>query len=229
MKVKLHSSVMLSDFEQRIYNEYLRTSRTAAGKPYKLRKNFDDVDPTTTVYLKRIARILHKFANISPHEFFQAPYTVYGSDEYFDLKFFTSPRALKTYTIFMQQEVDANPDTAKIMQRVLTSLQFIKEFCTTQNCTLMQYTAHTTGDLPTFIMHLKERKLSTYVMLEIPNLLNTLKQQDPEVMKFMFGDNFYNNLNLYKTRYFASTSCKTLVREGLKKIEKTVVSGHTSS
>ena len=100
-KVALHWRVMLNDFEKRIYNEYLKSSRVAAGQPYKLRKNFDDIDPTSELYVKRVARVLNKFTNMSMQDFFRAPHVVYGSGERFDLKFFTSPRALKTYTLYM--------------------------------------------------------------------------------------------------------------------------------
>ena len=215
---------MLNDFEKRIYNEYLRSSRVAAGQPYRLRKNFDDVDPSTELYVKRVSRVLNKFTNMSMQDFFRAPYVVYGAGERFDLKFFTSPRALKTYTLYIQQEVDADPDSGVVMQRVMNSLQFLKEFCVTHQITPEAYAAHQTNSMPTFLVHLKERKISTYVMLELPNTCAHLKKIEADVLKFMFGEKFYVNLNIYKTRYFASKSCKMLVREGLKKIQNAVVS-----
>jgi hypothetical protein len=110
------------------------------------------------------------------------------------------------------------------MQRVMNSLLFMKEFCTTHQITPDAYATHQTNDLPTFLVHLKERKISTYVMLELPQTIAQLKKVDADVVKFMFGENFYKNLNIYKTRYFASKSCKMLVREGLKKIQNAVVS-----
>ena len=61
-------------------------------------------------------------------------------------------------------------------------------------------------------------------MLELPNTCANLKKIEADVLKFMFGEKFYVNLNIYKTRYFASKSCKMLVREGLKKIQNAVVS-----
>lgn len=219
---------MLSSFEQRIYNEHLRSSRSAAGKPYKLRKDFNDIDATTEVYLKRISRILLKFTNISIVDYFHAPYDVYGKDEFFDLKFYTSPRALKAYSIYMQRESGADPDSDVILQRVLASLQHLKEFCTQHQLTFEQYVQHKTGDLPTFVVHLKERKLSTYIMIELTGTLSLIKQQDGDVMRFMFGEKFYENLNTYKARLLSSKKCKLLIRAGLNKIEKSVVSAHTS-
>lgn len=220
---------MLSSLEQRIYNEHLKSSRSAANKPYKLRRDFSDIDSTTEVYLKRISKILLKFTNISIVDYFHAPYAVYGTDEFFDLKFFTSPRALKAYSIYMQRESSADPDSDTILQRVVNSLHAVKEYCMQHKVTPAEYVSHTTGDLPVFVVHLKERKLSTYIMLELAGALALLKQQSSDVMRFMFGERFYENLNLYKSRLMSSKKCKSLIRAGLMKIEKSVVSARACS
>lgn len=209
---------MLTNSEQRIYNEYLRASRVAAGKPYKLRKNFDDLDASSELFAKRITRLLNKFQHIMPADFFAAPHNVYGSDEYFDLKFFTTQRALKAYAVYMQQEINADPDATHILQRVVDSLKRLKPFFADHQLNMDSYAQHTTNSLPTFVVHLKERKLSPYVMQEVPRADAVIRAQDAEVMRFMFGNDFFANLNVYRTRYLASTKCKQLVREGIKKI-----------
>jgi hypothetical protein len=209
---------MLSDYEKHIYNVFLRTTRTAAGKPYKLRKVFDDVDPSTTLYVQRIGRILNKFKHISAEDFFTAPFKLYGADEYYDLKFFASQRALKSYTTYIKQEVDADPDSVAILQRVANSLKHIKDFMIHQRLDVASYAQHMTNNLPSFVLHLKERMLSPYVMQEIPHADVILRSQDADVMRFMFGDNFFENLNIYRTRYLASSQCKQLVRAGIRKI-----------
>lgn len=218
MKVELQSRVMLNNHEQRIYNEYLRATRTAAGKPYKLRKNFDDIDASSVLYVQRIARVLNKFHHISMADFFAAPHQVYGSGEYFDLKFFASQRALKTYTTYMQQQINADPDAPQVLQRVMESLRSLKEFFAQHHLCMESYAQHVTNNLPTFVLHLKERKLSPYVMQEIPQATSIIRAQDAEVLRFMFGDGFFEDLNAYRTRYLASQQCKVLVRAGIKKI-----------
>lgn len=214
---------MLTKFEQNIYNEHLKISRTAQNKPYKFRKSFDDIDATKTLYIQKIARILNKFTNISPRDFFFAPYSVYGSEENFDLKFYTTQRALKVYTMYMNQEVDTDPDSINILTRVGDSLRAIKLFLDTEKISIDDYILHTTNNFPTFIQHLKERKLSIYIAQELPSAIQIIKQQDPDVMKFMFGENFYNNLNVYRSRYLNSIKCKALIKEGLKRLGKHIV------
>lgn len=212
---------MLTELEQRIYNEYLQVSRSARNLPYRLRKDFSNLDSTKTLFVKRIARILLKFPNIHIRDFFSAPYEVYENDEFFDLKFYTTQRALKVYTIFMSREVDTDPDSYPMLQRVSEALKELKIFINQNNLTAEEYILHTTNNFPTFIQHLKERKLVVYILQELPEAISIIKRQDPEVIKFMFGDKFFNNLDLYRTRYLVSNKCKALVKEGLKRIFNT--------
>lgn len=209
---------MLNDFEQRVYNEHLKATRTAAGKPYKLRKDFSDIDPSVELYAQRIARLLRKFSHISHTDYFQAPFAVYGGDEHFDLKYYTSPRAMKAYTLYMQQEVNTDPDAPHVLQRVLTGLQHLSNFCKANSMSIDVYPAHMTNSMPTFLVHLKERKITPHIVVELHNTLAILRQQDPEIIRFMFGDKFYDNINVYKNKYLASKTCKALVRAGINKI-----------
>lgn len=220
---------MLSNYEQHVYNQYLQATRSAGGKPYKLRKNFDDLDASSVLFTQRIARVLSKFQHVSPADFFAAPFQVYDAGEYFDLKFFASQRALKAYTLYMQQEVDANPDSPQILQRVVDSLKHLKDFFAQHQLDAAAYAQHITNNMPSFILHLKERVLSSYVLQEIPRAHAIIREQDADVMRFMFGDNFFDNLNVYRTRYLASVKCKALVRAGVKKISFTTCTSSTIS
>lgn len=211
---------MLTDHEQQIYNEHLRTSRVSAGKPYKLRKDFSDIDPSIELYVKRVGRLLHKFKHISTTDYFEAPYKVYGDDNRFDLKFYTSPRALKAYTLYMQQEVCTDPDTPAVLQRVAKALQYLSNFCKSHQIHVDDYAQHTTNNFPTFLMHLKERKLTPHIMIELHNTLSIIRCQEKDIMTFMFGENFYDNINTYKTKYLLSTTCKALVRAGINIIKQ---------
>ena len=57
---------------------------------------------TVILYVKRIAGFLERHPNVDLEEFFDAPYKVYPNGEYFDLKFFTTPKAVAVYK--MNQE-----------------------------------------------------------------------------------------------------------------------------
>lgn len=220
MKVVLQLHAMLNDLEQRIYNEHLKSSRTAAGKPYKLRKDFSDIDPSIELYVQRVSRLLHKFSHISVVDYFQAPYAVYGNGERFDLKYYTSPRAMKAYTLYMQQEVSTDPDALHVLQRVARALQHLSDCCKAHSIHTDEYPLLMTNSMPTFLIHLKERKITPHILVELHNTLAILRQQEPEIIRFMFGDKFYDNLNVYKNKYLASKTCKALVRAGINKINK---------
>lgn len=213
---------MLNELEQRIYNEHLKSYRTAAGKPYKFRKDFSEIDPSIELHVKRVARLLHKFPHISLVDYFQAPYTVYDSGDRFDLKYYTSPRAMKAYTLYMQQEVNTDPDAPHVLQRISNALQHLSDFCKSHKITTDVYPSHITNSMPTFLLHLKERKITPHILVELHNTLPILRQQDPEIIRFMFGESFYNNINVYKNKYLASKTCKALVRAGVQKINKII-------
>ena len=209
---------MLSDFEQRIYNEYLKTSRQAKNQPYRLRKNFDDIPSDVLVYLKRISNILRKFPSIHVNDYFKAPYSIYGAEEYFDLKYFTSQKAIRAYTLYVQKEPDFDPDSEDMLLKVLDSLKFLKDFLSANNISLQQYPSHMTNEMKSFILHWKERKIHPYVLIELPNALYYIRHEDQELLKFMFGENVYENIQLYTNRYFSSKKLKVLIKQGLKKL-----------
>lgn len=210
---------MLNEFEQLIYNTHLRVTRRASNKPYKIRKNFDVIDATTTLYTQRVARILNKFKHIDINDYFQAPYKLYDGDEYFDMKFFASPRAMKAYTLMLQQDLNTDPDSDDIIQRVIKSLHHIKDFCVNNNTDINTYVDHTTDGMNTFLLHIKQRQVHWYVAVEMPKAMSIIRQQDPDVMKFMFGDQVFNNIQTYVNRFLGSQRCKAVVRQGLQKIQ----------
>lgn len=210
---------MLSNFEQRVYNEYLRVTRSAVNKPFRQRKNFQDLDSSKELYVTKIARLLQKFANIRVYDFFYAPYAIYGVEDSFDLQFYASQRAIKTYTLFMQQEPEMDPDSDIVISRISDSLFFVRDFCLSSNINIDEYVSHKTNNFPSFLLHLKERTLSYYIMMELTGAVNIIRMLPADEIKFMFGDNFFANLSVYRSRYYNSTICKTMVKEGLCKIQ----------
>ena len=211
---------MLTDFEKFLYNEHLKISRISKGQLFKFRQDFSKIEPDKVVYLKRISSLITRLPNIKPSDYFKAPYELYGIDEYFDLKFFTTQKALKTYSIFVKNQVNQDPDSNDILQKVVDSLKFLKSFLLENNLSLEDYITHKTNNLPTFLLHLKNRSIMLYTLLDLPQVEAELKVQDRDVIKFMFDDQFYTNINVYRVKFLNSKKCKVLVREGIKKIKK---------
>ena len=120
----------------------------------------------------------------------------------------------------MKQESITSPDEEHILIRVTESLKYINNFCKQNNLCVDDYDQHLTNNTPSFLLHLKERTLSFYVLLEMPKVLNAFKKHDNEVLKFMFGKEIFADLSNYKKKYYSSKTCKDLVRAGIAKIRK---------
>ena len=105
---------MCTDFEKTLYNEHLKESRRIKNLPYKKRKNFEKINETTKLCLKKLALFFINNKDVFPSNFFRAPYSIYSEDEFFDLKFYTSQKAIKVYKIFMEskKEVDSKEGSA---------------------------------------------------------------------------------------------------------------------
>jgi hypothetical protein len=90
-----------------LYNEHLKESKRAKNQPYMLRKNFDKISTTVELSLKKLSAFFEKHKEINPSEFFRAPYKIYSTEEYFDIKFYTTQKAITVYKIF-KQSIDTN-------------------------------------------------------------------------------------------------------------------------
>ena len=92
----------MTDNEKDIYNKYLRISRTAKNKPYKLRLNFDGFENEENyTHIKKLQLFFEKYSHVKIEDFFNAPYIVYPkTDQIFDLKFYCSYNATKVYSLY---------------------------------------------------------------------------------------------------------------------------------
>lgn len=95
--------LLITDFEKHLYNTFLKTARSSANKPYRLRKDFSNLDDLSVAYLKRLSTFFKNHAEICAEEFFSAPYKLYKDEAYYDLKYFTSLKAIKAYNILSQK------------------------------------------------------------------------------------------------------------------------------
>ena len=96
---------MCTDFEKRIYNEFLKESRKAKNLPYKQRKNFTKINDTMKLCLNKLSNFFINNKEVNITDFFKAPYHVYPEGETFDLKFFVSPKARGVYKIFTKSSM----------------------------------------------------------------------------------------------------------------------------
>jgi len=127
---------MITEKEKSIYNRYLYASRKVKNKPVKLRQNFDKINDTDVVALKKLNLLLSKYKHINYSDFFIAPYKIYGADNYFDLTFFNTRKAIKCYSLFCKEKQVQDPDGEESINTLKGCLKFIFNFCSDNQITL---------------------------------------------------------------------------------------------
>lgn len=216
------TSQAITPSEQQIYNKFHAVTRTCMDKPFKLRKDFTDFPekfPEKIFYLKKLSLFFKRFQHISPDEFFKAPFDIYPDDNNFDLKFYTSQRALKVYTMYIQKREMKSPDSDDQLVNIKKSLEYILKFCNLNKIKIHEYTHHVTGNIPTFVQHMKECNVSVYVMFGFPDFEPILMAADKDHVKFMIGD-ILMSLPKYRTLFASSSLAKKFVKSGIGRIKE---------
>ena len=204
-----------------IYNAYLATSRGAMNQPWRPRQNFDDFDKTPDGFIcKRLELFFKKFPQISPREFFRAPYEVYKDETHFPLNFYTTQKAIAVYTALQKQKKEESPDSENQIADIKKSLKYIATRCFERKITLEQYCSVKTGYAYQSFIDFAEKHINIYVMIKLPffdTQLNSFNLQDKE----LYLKDSFNNIAKYKMRLNASARAKSLIDEGLRIISNT--------
>jgi hypothetical protein len=91
-------------------------------------------------------------------------------------------------------------------------------FCLKNRIPLESYLNHRTGNMPTWMQHYREHHVNPYVLFELGDL-NTFRTLDEDERVIWSGD-FFERIDVYKTRYYNSEKTKHLVKEAVKKIKE---------
>lgn len=210
---------MITDFEKQIYNKYLAISRIKQNKPFRIRKDFSGFEETEHYfYIKRLSHFFNRFNHINLDQFFEAPYHIY-EDKWFDLKFYTSQRALKVYTMHLQKTKLNPPDSDEQLYGIRKSLEYIIHFCDRENIPVDNYTTHVTNNLPTCLLHLKQCKVTIYTLLGFDQFEKILKTVERDRLEFMLGD-LFTSLSSFRNKFMKSSLAKKLCRAGIDKIRQ---------
>jgi hypothetical protein len=209
---------------EKIYNTFLRISRSRQGKPFKYRKNFTDFE-TDKNYLPvvRLKGFFTRNSQIKIEDFFLAPYIVFEkeTDAFYDLNFYNSLQAIKVYSIYnrkiMQEDVDHEFQLKKIQEGII----FIKNFCLNKNITLANYLNYKTDKINDFLIHLRDKQILIYNVLPLKNFDTIIRTYDFELLSFILGD-LASRISFYRTKFLSSSKAKHLSSEGLKKIDKII-------
>lgn len=206
--------------EQSIYNTHLAVSRQAKGKPFKLRRDFSKIDATKSLATTKIEKLLSKYPHIAPNDFFKAPYELYEDTDYFDLAFYTTPAAIKAYTLFKRKQQLASADNEDTIKRVQESMMFVYRYCKSNDLTLDEYPNHIEGTMPAPLVHLKHNHITFYTLHGL-NIYESLKVIDNELLEFFIPD-FWSLFQSSKTKYLSSKKQKTIVNKSKKLLTLTL-------
>ena len=95
----------MTDFEKKIYNCWLATTRSRTNQPFKIRKKWDDFENRPEyLHVKKLAKLFKVYHNIKIDEWFQAPYEMYPEKVQYDLKYYTLMRNYNTYRLYKQKK-----------------------------------------------------------------------------------------------------------------------------
>lgn len=209
---------MIEERQKRIYNSFLRATRLAKNKPFTQRQDFSKISPTIEVALRKLDNFFLSHSSVKYHEFFTAPYYIYSDKDFFDLKFFTTPRAIKCYTEYIKQQEYSDPDSDTTIERCKTCCANIYSYCKTNKITLQEYKTHTQDTIPLYIQHLKDHKINFYTLHGLDVVLPST-QEDTAIFKFMFED-FYNTFHKTRLKFIRSNRLKNVTRAAFYIIEE---------
>tara|TARA_R100001509_G_scaffold160710_1_gene128862 strand:- start:628 stop:1281 length:654 start_codon:yes stop_codon:yes gene_type:complete len=210
---------MITEKEKHIYNSFLYASRKAKNKPVRLRQNFENLQSEHEVALKKLSQLLSKYTHINYSDFFIAPYKVYGADNYFDLTFFNTRKAIKCYTLYCKDKQIQDPDSEESVETLRECLKFIFNFCIDQKITLSTYKnfIEEGGALPLIFTHLKNHKINFYTLHSL-DMDPVVKRQD-DVLTWVISD-FFDLYNKTRVKFISSKLLKEKAKKGIKIIEQ---------
>jgi hypothetical protein len=207
---------VITDFQKQIYNSHLAISRKIRDKPFRIRKDFSDLDKNKLDILASLERFFNSYSNIKIDEYFTAPYVIFEDDDYFDLDFFLSSKAKKAYSQYMKKiEID-DPDSEGSLKRLADSLKFIKNFCKEKSLTLENYPVYIESNLPCIVEHLKNHKINMYTL----HALGVSKiEVENRILDFIFSD-FWITFQKTKNKFYLSKKMKEFAKQATIKIKQ---------
>ena len=209
--------VLMTEFQKIIYNNFLEVSKKINNKPVKYRKNFDNFPDKNYIIINKLSNFFGKFNHLKIKDFFEAPYFVYG-ENYFDLKFYLSPKAIKAYTLYNDKFMLNNPDDEKTLSKMQESIKFIYSYCKENNIDIKNYLTNKEGEYNVFLKHIKNRDVIIFILFAFSNFEKILNSIDNET-KSMYSSNF-SRLNYIRTKYYSSSKAKKIINKFKIFVEK---------
>jgi len=206
--------MQISENEKNIYNCFLKHFRN--GEPFKPRKNFDNIDSNSIIYIKKLNNFFKKYPHIKWDEFFNSPKFLNPEEKCPNLMFFTSRAAIKSYNLFKKEQELRNPENQ--FDEIKKSFYFIGMFCLKNKIKLKEYIKHESGVMHSWIMHYKSQNINLYSLLELGDISSQLTNL-PEDEKELYGNDLFKKLSIFKNKYHNSKTTKIYVKTIIEKLE----------
>src|SRR5690606_33348000 len=172
-------------FDKKVYNLYLKSTRTKLGQPYKCRKNFDDLDEKDKTNIKKLSTIFLTLPHLMVPEYFEAPFEV-RRGKYYGIDFYSTMKAIGDYSKYIKT-LELRPPDEQI-DYIKQSYIFIYNFCKTKKIPLRDYPYYKSVAISDCLGHIKDHKVSPYVMFSFPELYTVVSNVDSDIFKLFFGD-----------------------------------------
>ena len=211
---------MVSEQEKQIYNSYLFATRSAKGQPTRFRKDFSKLKDEDFISLKKLGNFFRKHNHINYRDWFTAPFEIYSKDEYFDLQFFNTRKALKCYSMYLKEKEVSDPDNEEHITTLKEGLKFVATYCKRNSLTIKEYRTAYTGNMPTALVHLQEHRITFYLLhaLEIDRAIRDVEQ---DILNFIVPD-FMTIFARTRTKFSGSKTFKSKAKDGIRLIKKIV-------
>ena len=218
----------LTNSQKQLYNQHLSTYKRRQNKPYTTRADFDTFVKDKPEDYQCLIRLDNFFTNhpaVNRKLFFDAPYKIYEDKDFFNLGYYNSQAAIKSYTLYLKQLSEQSPDSASQLEFITDSLKFIHQFCMDKKIYLRQYFEHSEGQNLSWVANFANHNTSIYALIgftyfgtPIKDLMMSLPFDEIQ----MFFENELTNYTIYKTNLDNSKTAKKLIMEGIKIIDKRI-------
>ena len=209
---------MIKEIEKRIYNAWLANYMSSQGKPFQLRKKWDNFEENDSyIYVQKIARLVERH-HINIDMFFKAPFQLYPG-EYFPLKYFSKLKAIKLYFKYKTKLEDGQIDSEDNIEFVKASLIRIGKVCKERKIHFNKYFFLKTGLIYSWMSEYSEGHISIYVIVsKIDVIRKQISKLENDHKELLFGEDFEAKLYTQNYKYKNSKKVKSM----LEKAEKTI-------
>src|SRR5574343_958954 len=175
----------VSEEEQRIYNQWLKSYAKVQERAYRKRTDFNNLDDDKKIHLKNISIFIER-NHIQNLEFpFEISFEHYK--DYVNLDFFITPSAISIYVKALRRVQFRQRNDEELKSEILLNLKFIAKICYEKGVDLDKYCdiIEENQTVPLFIVHLQQSAICPVTLWGFPNFRNKFLSFPSELREFI--------------------------------------------